>query len=143
MIAKRIISGDSSAPTEDDSRKRSIVKDLVQSENKVVTDFAKQLVTTGFSAIGVVLALKEKWLGANAPLWEKAVLGGVVALFLVSTLLATTAAAVYRYRVSLSDYADVDAELHRVATLRYKLTTAAFAFLVIATGVIAIFVIFA
>ena len=142
-MANRRISGESSAPTEDDSRKRTIVKDLVQSENKVVADFAKQLVTTGFSAIGVVLALKEKWLGANAPLWQKAMLGSAVALFLVSTLLATMAAAVYRHRVSLSDYADVDAELHRVATLRYKLTTVAFALLLLATVVIAIVVIFA
>ncbi len=47
-MANRTISGESSALTEDDSRKRTIVKDLVPSENKVVADFAKQLVTTGF-----------------------------------------------------------------------------------------------
>lgn len=142
-MANRIISGESSTPTKDDSRKRTIVRDLVQSENKVVADFAKQLVTTGFSAIGVVLALKEKWLGADARLWQKAILGSAVALLLVSTLLATMAAAIYRHRVSLSDYADVDAELHRVATLRYKLTIASGALLLLATIVIAIVVIFA
>jgi hypothetical protein len=98
-------------------------------------------VTTGFSAIGVVLALKEKWLGAHAALWQKALLGSAVALFLVSTLLATMAAAVYRHRVSLSDYADVDAELHRIAKLRYKLTTVAFGLLLLATVVIAVIVI--
>jgi len=43
-MANRTISGESSALTEDDSRKRTIVKDLVPSENKVVADFAKQLV---------------------------------------------------------------------------------------------------
>ncbi len=140
-MANRTISGESSAPTENDSRKRTIVNDLVQSENKVVADFAKQLVTTDFSAIGVVLALKEKWLGANAPVWQKALLGSAVALFLVSTLLATMAAAAYRHRVSLADYADVDAELHRIAKLRYRLTTLAFGFLLLATVVIATIVI--
>jgi hypothetical protein len=51
------------------------------------------------------------------------------------------AAAVYRHRVSLSDYADVDAELHRIAKLRYKLTTVAFGLLLLATVVIAVIVI--
>jgi hypothetical protein len=140
-MANRTISGVSSAPTEDDSRKRTIVAELIQSENKAVIDFAKQLVTTSFSAIGIVLALKDKWLGANAPLWQKALLGCAVALFLVASLLATMAAAAYRHRVSLSDYADVDAELHRVARLRYRLTTSAFGLLLLATLVIAIIVI--
>jgi hypothetical protein len=140
-MANRVIAGVSSALTEDDSHKRTVVKELIQSENKVIADFAKQLVTTGFSAIGVVLALKEKWLGAHAALWQKALLGSAVALFLVSTLLATMAAAVYRHRVSLSDYADVDAELHRIAKLRYKLTTVAFGLLLLATVVIAVIVI--
>ena len=64
-----------------------------------------------------------------------------MALFLVAGLLATTAAAAYRHRVSLSDYSDVDAELHRVARLRYRLTTSAFGFLLLATVVVAIIVI--
>jgi|HubBroStandDraft_6_1064221.scaffolds.fasta_scaffold108265_2 hypothetical protein len=140
-MANRTISGVSSAPTEDDSRKRTIVAELIQSENKAVIDFAKQLVTTSFSAIGIVLALKDKWLGANALLWQKSLLGCAVALFLVASLLATMAAAAYRHHVSLSDYTDVDAELHRVARLRYRLTVSAFGFLLLATLIIAIIVI--
>jgi hypothetical protein len=137
-MTNRTISGVSSAPTEDDSRKLKTVQDLVQSENKVIVDFAKQLVTIAFSAIGVVLALKEKWLGANAPIWQKAMLGVAVALFLTASLLATMAAAAYRHRVSLADYDNVDAELHRVAKFRYNLTTSAFGLLLVATVVIAI-----
>lgn len=140
-MANRTTSGVSSAITEDDSRKRTIVEELIRSENKVVVGFAKQLVTTSFSAIGVVLALKDKWLGANPPLWQKALLGSAVALFLVASLLATMAAAAYRHRVSLSDYADVDAELHRIAKLRYRLTTLAFGLLLLAIVAIAIIVI--
>jgi hypothetical protein len=140
-MANPIISGVSSAPTDDDTRKQKLVSDLIQSENKTVIDFAKQLVTTSFSAIGVVLALKEKWVGANAALWQKALLGGAVALFLLAGLLATMAAAAYRHRISLSDYEDVDAELHRVASIRYRLTASAFGLLLLATLVIAIVVI--
>jgi hypothetical protein len=56
----KVILGESSPPTDEDSRKRSAVKKLMQSENKVIVEFAKHLVTVDFSAMAVVLALKEK-----------------------------------------------------------------------------------
>jgi hypothetical protein len=127
--------------TEDDTRKRDVVKELIQSENKGIADFAKHLVTVSFSAIGFVLALKEKWLGTNAPLQQKVLLGLAIVLFMAAALLATMAAGIYQHRVSLSDYADVDTELHRVARLRYRLTRVGFAVLVLATILLATIVI--
>jgi hypothetical protein len=132
-----MIPGESSMLTEDDARKRDAVNDLIRSQNKVIVEFAKQLVTLNFSAIGVVLALKEKWLGVSPPLQEKVLLGIAVALFLAAALLSTTAAGAYPHRVSLSDYSEVDEEIQRVARLRYRLTLLGFGASVVATILVA------
>jgi len=142
-MAIRKVSGVSSAPAEDDIRRRTIVDELMQAESKAIIEFAKTLVTLSFSAIGVVLALKDKWLGPNPPSWQRALLGCSVALFLATSLLATMAAAAYGHRVSLSDFGDVDAELHRVARRRYKLTMSAFGLALLAVMVTAAMVIYA
>ena len=123
----------SSAPTDDDKRKRDIVAKLMNSENKILVDFAKHLVTVSFPAIGVVLALEDKWLGPDASAQLKLALAFALALFLVAALLATLAAGVYRHRVTLSDYGDIDNELHRIAKRRHWLTAVGFGLLVFAT----------
>jgi hypothetical protein len=124
--------------TDEDLRKRDIVKALRESQNQRLVDFAKHLLTVSFSAIGVVLALKDKWLGTDAPPHKKLLLGIAIALFLATGLLATLAASIYTHRVSLSDYTDVDAELDRVARLRYRLTWIGFGLSAAATILVAI-----
>lgn len=126
------IQAESVALTDEDTRKRDLVKQLMQAQNQRLVDFAKHLLTVSFSAIGVVLALKDKWIGANASN-KKLLLGIAMALYLITGLLATLAASVYTHRVSLSDYTDVDAEVTRVARLRYKLTWFGFSLAALAT----------
>jgi hypothetical protein len=137
-MASHTIPGESSALTDEDTRKRDIVKKLLKSENKSVAEFAKHLVTVAFSAIGVVLALKDKWLGANPTDQQKLLLGVALALYLAAAIVSSLAAGVYGHRVSLSDYGDVDAELHRVATFRHRLTNLGLTFVVAATIVVAL-----
>lgn len=136
-MADHAIPGESSALTEEDSRKHDMVKELMQSQNKVIVDFAKHLMTVSFSAIGVVLALKDKWLSTDAPSHQELLLGIAIALFLATGLVATLAASAYIHRVSLSDYADVDAEQHRVARLRHRLTSLGFGLSAVATIIVA------
>jgi MFS family permease len=136
-MAGPVIRGASSTPTEDDTRKRELVKELMKSENKSVADFAKHQVTLAFSAIGVVLALKEKWLGEHASSSQLVLLGVALALYLASALTSAVAAGVYGHRVSLSDYDDVDAELHRVAKLRYRLVIIGLILMAAATVIVA------
>lgn len=116
------IVAESSELSEDDLRKRDLVKDLVQNQNNVIVEFAKQLVTVSFTAIGLVLALKEKWLGAAARPYQMLLLGAAIVLYLATGLIATLAASAQLYRVSLADYANVDSEIARVAKLRFRLT---------------------
>lgn len=137
-MADHPIPAESVELTEEDLRKRDIVKELMQSQNQRLIEFAKHLLTVSFSAIGVVLALKDKWLGTDAPPYKKLLLGIAVALFLATGLLATLAASIYTYRVSLSDYTDVDAELDRVASLRYRLTWIGYGLSVVATIIVAV-----
>jgi flagellar biosynthesis protein FliP len=137
-MADRAIPAESSVLTEEDLRKRDIVKELMQAQNQRIVDFATHLLTVSFSAIGVVLALKDNWLGTDAPPHQQLLLGIAIALFLATGLLATLAASTYIHRVSLSDYTDVDAELHRVARLRYRLTRLGFGLSVIATIIVAV-----
>jgi hypothetical protein len=140
-MADTVVIGTSSVLTDEDKRKRGIVRQLIRSENKRLADYAKQVVTISFSAVGVVLGLKDKWLGKDAPSRQTAPLAIAIALFLGAGLLATLAAGIYRHRVSVSDFDDVDAELHRVAKHRYWLIIAAFVFLTIATIIVATIVI--
>ena len=136
-MADDTIPAQSSALTEEDSRKYEMTKELMQSQNKVIIDFAKHLMTVSFSAIGVVLALKDKWLGTAGRPHQELLLGIAIVLFLATGLLATIAVSAYIHRVSLSDYADVDAEVHRVARLRYRLTILGFALCLVATVIVA------
>jgi hypothetical protein len=134
----RAIVAESSPVTEDDLRKRDLVKELLQTQNQRIVDFAKQLLTISFSAIGVVLAFKEKWLRADGPPYQKIVLGIAIAMFLATSVLATLAADIYLHRVSLSDYAEVDVELQRVAKVRLRLTRLAFGMSAMATVLVAL-----
>ncbi len=123
--------------TNEDSRRYDLVKSVMQAQTKVIVEFAKLLVTVSFSAVGVVVALKDKWLGDDPPSYQEVLLGIAVALFLATALVATLAASSYVHRVSLSDYADVDAEVHRVATLRHRLTIAGYGLALAATAIVA------
>jgi hypothetical protein len=140
VTVHRAIPAESTALTDDDVRKRDLVKELIQAQNQRLVDFAKHLLTVSFSAIGVILAFKEKWLPEGAPSHHKVLLGIAVALFLVTAILSTLAASTYVHRVSLSDYAEVDVELQRVATRRYWLTQFAFGISVIAMVLVALVV---
>jgi len=137
-MAGHIIHGESSALSEEDARKRDLVKKLMESENKTIAEFAKHLVTVAFSAIGVVLALKDKWLDAHAPSQQRIMLGIALALYLAAGLISSMAAGLYGHRISLSDYEDVDAELHRVATFRHRLTSLGLMLTAAATVLIAL-----
>jgi hypothetical protein len=123
--------------TEEDKVRQELVKELVQSPQKAHVEFAKHLMTVSFAAVGVLLSLKEKWLGdppaADALLW----LGIAIALFLASGTIATFAASAFLHRVSLADFGEIETELHRVARRRVHLTRAAFALLAIGTAIAA------
>lgn len=135
-MANHVIHGESSALTDEDSRKRDLVKKLMKSENKAIAEFAKHLVTVAFSAIGVVLALKDKWLDSPASFQQRMLLSIALTLYLAAALMSSLAAGVYGHRISLSDYGDVDAELHRVATFRHRLTNLGLMFTAAATAVV-------
>lgn len=137
-MANRAIPAQSGLLTEDDLRKREIVRELIRAENQRIVDFAKYMLTVSFSAIGVVLALKDKWIGTNAPPHQKLLLGISIALLLATGLLATLAVSSRIHKVSESDYADVDSELHRIAGQRYRLTQLGFVFCVVATTIVAV-----
>jgi hypothetical protein len=135
-MADPVVQGVSSELTDEDSRKRDLVKTLMTSENKAIAEFAKHLVTVAFSAIGVVLALKDKWLDSPAPFQQRMLLGIALVLFLAAALTSSLAAGVYGHRISLSDYEGVDAELHRVAMFRHRLTNLGLIFIAAATVVV-------
>jgi hypothetical protein len=132
-MPRHVIHAESSALTPDDRRKRKLADKLIGAENDRLVDVAKQLATLAFSAIGVVLALREKWLGPSPSALQKTTLAAATAVYLAATVLAMFAAGVYVLRVSLSDYADVDNERHRVATIRYRLCIGALGCIVLAT----------
>jgi hypothetical protein len=124
-------------PSADDLRRVGLVEKLLETENKAISDFAKHVVTVSFTAIGVVLTLKEKWLGAAPPGAAKSALGVAIVLYLAAGALASLAAGAFEHKVSLSDFGEVDAELRRVARKRHRLVSAAFALSLLATALVA------
>lgn len=132
-----IIEAESAPLTEDDKLRRELAKELIQSQNKTITEFARHMTTVSFAAVGVVLSLKREWVGALASDSANIALGAAIALFLVSAGISASAASVYSHRITLSDYGEIEGELRRVARRRASLTRGAFVLLVIGTGIAA------
>jgi xanthine/uracil/vitamin C permease (AzgA family) len=132
-----VIDAESAPLTEDDKLRRELAKELIQSQNKTITEFARHMTTVSFAAVGVVLSLKREWVGASASDSANIGLGLAIALFLASAGISASAASVYSHRVTLSDYGEIEGELHRVARLRALLTRAAFALSALGTGIAA------
>lgn len=133
------IQGDSSPVTEEDTRKRGIVSDLILAENKSMVDFAKHLVTVSFSAVGVIVTLKSNWLAQATNAHRTTILLVVaIVLFLAAVVVSSAAIKVQRLRVSGVDYGDVERELGRIARGRYRLTLVAAALCVAAVALVAV-----
>lgn len=137
-MPRHIVTADSSPLSDDDTRKHELVKKLIVSENKTIREFAKHLATMAFSSIGVVLALQDKWVGQHPTCKQKLLLAAALMLYLISASLSSLAAGIYAHRVSLSDYGDIDTELHRVAKFRHRLTRFGLIFIAAGTIVVAI-----
>jgi len=99
------------------------------------------LVTICFSAIGVVLALKDKWIrGLPDEQVKSTLLAVAIALFLLGALISAMATRASRLRLSLSDYADVEGELSRLAGRRHYCTVASMGLIAVGVGVVAVVV---
>lgn len=131
------ISAESTAPSEDDLRKRTLVEELIKSENKALAEFAKHLVTVSFSAMGIVLAMMEKWLTPTSPSGHRLLLVVAIVMFLGAAAVASLAASAFVHRVSLVDYDGVEAELQRVAGIRHRCVVAGSVLLLAAAAIVA------
>ena len=123
-----IIEAESAPLTEGDKLRRELAKELVQSQNRSIVEFARHMTTVSFGAVGVVLGLKEKWIADPAPSYAVIGLGVAIALFLLAGGVSAFAASAFLHRITLSDYGEIESELNRVAQRRVRLTRAAFAF---------------
>jgi hypothetical protein len=123
-----IIEAETAPLTEGDKLRRELAKELVQSQNRVIAEFARHMTTVSFGAVGVVLGLKEKWVADPAPRYAAIGLGVAIALFLLAGGVSAFAASAFLHRVTLSDYGEIESELNRVVRRRVRLTRAAFAF---------------
>ena len=134
----QVIVAESSAPTPEDERQRLLVSQLLEAENGRLVDVAKHLATVCFSAVGVVLALHDKWVPTSAARSVTTALGGAIVLYLAAGVSSLFGAGAYVHRVTLADYAEVDVERHRVATIRFRLVILALALFVAATLLVSI-----
>jgi|SRR5215470_10558233 len=113
----------SSGLTEQDRKNRALALDLIRKSNATVTSFAKQMVTTSLSAVGVILALaKFHGFENHASAWLRIALGVACVLCLTAALVFAFALRPRRIRVSLDDYADAPAQLLAIAHHRELFT---------------------
>jgi hypothetical protein len=124
--------------TEGDKLRRELAKELIQSQNKTITEFARHMTTVSFAAVGVVLSLKKDWIAAPAPEYATLVLGAAIALFLLAGGVSAFAASAFWHRITLSDYGEIERELSRVARRRALLTRAAFVSATVGTIFVAV-----
>lgn len=119
------IPASSEEPSDEDVRLRALVTELISQQNRAMIDLGKTMLTLTFTAIGVVLALHERWPGAptRSGAARTLLIAALVALFL-SVPLYLTVVRGYRVAVSPVDYQLVEEELSRLATLRNRLLTA-------------------
>jgi hypothetical protein len=111
--------------TKDDEKKRDLAFEILRQSNTPIVDFAKLMVPTSLTAIGVILALFKDWTAphaANSSVRPWVIVSCLLAL--ASTLLFAAAAYARRVRISLVDYEDVFTEVLRAATSRQRLITA-------------------
>jgi hypothetical protein len=121
---------ESSSLTERDKENRALAYELIKNSNEVVTSFAKQMVTTSLSAVGVILALaKFRGITDHPDGWPLIVLALMCAGCLAAALIFAFALRARRIRVSLEDYADAPSQLLEAAHQREVLATAAVALL--------------
>ena len=124
-MADEVIQATSEEPSEEDIRLRKLVTDLISQQNKAMIDLGKIMLTLTFTAIGVVLALQERWFGGTSlsgtP--RRLLIFALVALF-ASVPIYLTVVRGYRMRVSTADYQLVEDEFLRLASMRNKLLTA-------------------
>ena len=121
-MENEVIRAASEDPTSEDARLRKLVTELITQQSKAMVDLGKSMLTITFTAIGVVLALQEKWFGGTALTGSarRLLIAALIAL-LSSVPVYLTVVKGYRMKVSTADYQDVEGELTRLAALRQKL----------------------
>jgi len=138
-MVDNLIPAESEPVSEEDTRQRNLVTDLISKENSIVIDFAKSLVTLCISAIGVILALKDKWLhGVSGEQAKSRWLGVSIGLLLIASVISALAMRSSQLRVSLADYSGVEHELSRIAERRHYLTMVSIALIVGAAAIVAV-----
>lgn len=117
-----VIRAASEEPSPEDVRLRKLVTELITQQNTAMIGLAKSMLTITFTAIGVVLALQEKWFGGTALTGgaRRLLIGALIAL-LLSVPVYLTVVKGYRMKVSTTDYELVEDELTRLAALRKTL----------------------
>jgi MFS family permease len=118
--------------TKDDEKKRDLAFEILRQSNVPSVDFAKLMVPTSLSTIGVTLALLKDWSSpdTSGPPGRAWVVTSCL-LALASTLIFATAAYARRVRISLADYEDVINEVLRAAESRRRLITVGLLILVL------------
>lgn len=115
-----------SAPvTARDKENRALALELIKKSNDTVTSFAKQMVTSSLSAVGVILALAKYWgwEGSGDVTLPRIVLAASCGLCLVAAIVFALALRARPIRVSADDYSDTPAQLLDLAHEREVLTT--------------------
>jgi len=130
----------STRPTLRNKENRAIAMDLIVHSNKLVTSFAKQMVTTSLSSVGVILAIaKYHGVTDHFGAWAKVALALTCAGCVIAALVFAYALMARRIRVTLDDYSEAPSELLTIAHQRQRLATLAFGLLATAiVGAIAV-----
>jgi hypothetical protein len=131
------IEAESSKVTEEDTLRQDLVKGLLAEQGKVLSEYGMHVATLSFAAIAVVLTMGKDWLDQPMTALQKALLGVAIFLYLVAAAVGTIGAGLIEHQVTLDDYWEIEAELKRIAGIRFRAVSIAAVFACIATGIVA------
>ena len=125
-MTREHVQGTSRPLTELDDRKRDLAWDIVRQSNEVVVGFARLMVPTSLSALGVIVAIAGTRFAGAGDAGKRVLIGLSCLAVVVATGLFTHSIFARRLMVSAEDYQDVLAEIGAITSARRRETGIAF-----------------
>jgi hypothetical protein len=125
-MTRERVQGTSRLLSETDLRKRDFAWDIVRDSNEVVVGFARLMVPTSLSALGVIVAIAGTRFAGGGHGGKRLLIGLSCLAVVVATVLFAHSIFARRLMVSAEDYQDVLAEIGAITSARRRETSIAF-----------------
>jgi hypothetical protein len=125
-MTRQRVQGTSRPLSETDLRKRDLAWEIVRQSNEVVVGFAKLMVPTSLSALGVIVAIAGTRFAGGTDGGKRLLIGLSCLAVVLATVLFAHSIFARKLVVSAEDYQDVLADIGAITSARRRETGVAF-----------------